>query len=194
VKANLGNFYERIAYRAFDKILACNPDVCCLFNHNPSEVLGRTTSGTLKLSADKDGLHYTCDLPDTERARDLKQLIKRGDINGCSFAFALGPNDDGWSEEEDENRNRVVVRTINNFASLLDVSIPVTYPAYAGTSVTARSTVIAAEVRSRAERIVRVQEIRSRRFPQLEPGVCFEDAIEARDVRRSRDTLALLLD
>ena len=190
VRANLKQFQEQIAARAFDRILASNPDVCCLFNHNADLVLGRTTAGTLQLRADDLGLHYTCDLPDTSAGRDLRESIKRGDVNGCSFAFLLEEGvDTDWSEEQDENRSRVLVRTIRNFSSLLDVS-PVTYPAYSGTSVSARATQTAGEIRSRAERIARVHAIANkRRFPELEPGVCFEDAIESRDLTLRRKRL-----
>jgi HK97 family phage prohead protease len=168
VRTNLGKFHEQISQRAFDRILRTSPDVVCLFNHDPNFVLGRTTNGTLNLRADDAGLHYTCNLPNTSTARDLRESIKRGDINGCSFAFTLGEGDDSWSEEEDENRSRIVVRTIRNFSSLLDVSC-VTYPAYSGTAVGAdRSLVGPAEVRSRAERVARVHAIAAKRETRKE--------------------------
>jgi len=157
VRAKLPGFHEQIEKRAFDRVLRTSPDVLCLFNHNADAVLGRTTAGTLQLRADDSGLHYECDLPNTSVARDLKESIRRGDVNGCSFAFTLGDGDQEWSDDYDENRKHILVRTIKNFSNLIDVS-PVTSPAYGGThvSVDDRSTIVAAEARSRAESMRRV--------------------------------------
>ena len=149
VRAKLKGFQETIKRGAFDRIVRSNPDVVCLFNHNPDCVLGRTSSGTMRIFADARGLHYECDLPNTQAGRDLHESIKRGDIAGNSFAFLLGDQDDEWSEEyDDETRSRVVLRSIRNFKTLKDIS-PVTYPAYEGTELTARCEFIPAEVRSR---------------------------------------------
>jgi len=93
-------FKERIASGAFDRVLATKPDVVALFNHNPDQVLGRTTSGTLRLNADKVGLAFELDLPNTTIGRDVYESVKRNDLNGCSFAFALGERMDELSEED----------------------------------------------------------------------------------------------
>jgi len=68
---DLGGFRERIAPEAFRRILATNPDVVCLFNHDMNSVLGRTSAGTLRLSEDRKGLAFECDLPNTTVGRDL---------------------------------------------------------------------------------------------------------------------------
>jgi HK97 family phage prohead protease len=191
---NLGQFHERINKRAFDRILSTSPDTCILFNHDPNYILGRTSSGTLRLNADSRGLHYECDLPNTSAARDLRESIRRGDVSGSSFAFTLQAGDDEWSEEEDENRSRIFVRTIKNFSSLLDVS-PVTYPAYQGTAVSAdRSNVVSAEVRSRVERMSRVAAIPASQGTLGMPASVVKWAREQVDRRIRNERLALLDD
>jgi len=65
---NLGGFVEQIDPAAFDKTLADNPDVRALINHDPSHLLGRTRSGTLRLSKDTTGLAYEVDVPDRSDA------------------------------------------------------------------------------------------------------------------------------
>jgi HK97 family phage prohead protease len=140
---DLGKFRERIQRGAFDSVVG--HDVCATFNHDPSHILGRTTSRTLKLQAQNDGLAFECLLPNTTYADDLYESIKRGDVNGCSFAFT-GVDDD-WSEEDVEGE-RCAVRSIKNFKRLVDISM-VTTPAYPGTSVDARfKDLVAEEVRS----------------------------------------------
>jgi len=80
LSCDLGGFRERIASGAFKRILATNPDVVCLFNHSDNAVLGRTTTGTLRLSEDSRGLKFECDLPDTTAGRDTYESVQRGDL------------------------------------------------------------------------------------------------------------------
>ena len=81
-----GFFVELIAPGAFDDVLA--QDTRGLFNHDPNFLLGRTVSGTLRLSVDERGLSYEIDTPDTLTIRDLVVApIARGDMSGSSFAM-----------------------------------------------------------------------------------------------------------
>ncbi|HUN85153.1 MAG TPA: HK97 family phage prohead protease [Terracidiphilus sp.] len=121
-------FIEQIDPHAFDSVLATNPDVCCLFNHDDNKLLGRTASGTTRVSADSHGLHYRCSLPDTPTGNEVRELVRRGDISGSSFGFIC--KRDEWSVDASGN----LYRRILEFDQLLDVS-PVTYPAYSDTSV-----------------------------------------------------------
>ena len=156
IKAKGGKFMETIQRGAFDRVLRSKPDVLCLFNHNPDYVLGRTSAGTLRLDAGNRGLSFECDLPDSQFARELHQSIERRDIAGNSFGFTLEQGDDSWDEDYDEERSRVVLRTIRNVATLVDVS-PVTAPAYKGTELSARCQLISAEVRSQLARFPRTK-------------------------------------
>jgi hypothetical protein len=132
---DLGGFQEMIIPGAFDRCLGSNPDVRCLFNHDPNIVLGRTLSGTLRLSADHVGLQFDCDLPNTQAARDLRESIRRGDISQCSFSFSV--NGQNWREEgKDAAGLPKTIRELTD-VTLFDVS-PVTYAAYPQTSVSAR--------------------------------------------------------
>src|SRR5690242_9418372 len=79
-----GEFRERILPGAFDEVLRSSPDVVMTLNHDANQVLGRTTSGTLKLHADERGLAFDCLLPNTSYAQDAYESVKRGDLNGCS--------------------------------------------------------------------------------------------------------------
>lgn len=128
--ARVGGGYERIAPKAFDEVLE-RADPRALINHNPSLVLGRKSAGTLRLSVDTRGLAFEVDLPDTTYARDLRELVERGDLAGASFGFR--PGGDEMSRAPDGKQ----VRTHTNIAELVDVSA-VTYPAYEGTSLALR--------------------------------------------------------
>lgn len=128
---------ERIQPGAFSQVLRSSPDVCCLLNHNANHILGRTTSGTLRLSEDSEGLRYEVDLPPTSYAADAAAAVKRGDLNAASFAFKLEDGDASYAEEVVDGI-RCMVRTIKNFSKVFDVS-PCSQAAYAGTSAMLRS-------------------------------------------------------
>jgi len=116
----MGGFYEQIATGAFDGVM--ENDVRAYFNHDENLLLGRVSSGTLRISTDKRGLFYEVDLPNTTYANDLAELMKRGDVNQSSFAFLI--EKDRW-----EQRDGVTYRIIEKVSRLLDVS-PVSQPAY----------------------------------------------------------------
>jgi len=116
----MGGFYEQIEAGAFDDVL--DNDVRAYFNHDENLILGRVSSGTLRISTDKKGLFYEVDLPNTTYANDLIELMNRGDINQSSFAFLI--DRDRWEE-----RDGKTYRIIEKVSRLLDVS-PVAQPAY----------------------------------------------------------------
>jgi len=116
----MGGFYEQIATGAFDDVL--DNDTRAYFNHDENLLLGRVSSGTLRLGTDARGLYYEVDLPNTSYANDLVELMKRGDVNQSSFAFLI--ESDRWEE-----RDGKTYRIIEKVSRLLDVS-PVSQPAY----------------------------------------------------------------
>lgn len=125
---DLGGFVETISPQALED--ADLSDVRCLIDHDPSKVLGRTTSETLSLKVDDEGLYFRCRLPDTSYSRDLYENIRLGNINQCSFGFVLDEDGDTVERRDDG----LFKRTLNRIRSLFDVSV-VTYPAYNDTDV-----------------------------------------------------------
>jgi len=145
-----GWFVETVKPGAFNKVLASDPDVRCLFNHEPDNLLGRTKNQTLRLEDSASGLRYECDTdPNTTIGRDVQAMVGRGDLDGCSFSFSVSKQ--AWREEKDASGNMILYRDIEEFDEIGDVG-PVTFPAYAGTSVGERSLWpdgVPAEIRSR---------------------------------------------
>lgn len=124
---------ERINPGAFDRVLKENQDVRGLFNHDPSMLLGRRSTGTMKLSVDSKGLRYEITPPDTQVGRDVQTLIERGDLSGSSFSFNVGKDGQRWNRAGDAE-----VRTLTDIASVADCG-PVTSPAYDGSTAALRS-------------------------------------------------------
>ena len=139
--------YEVLEPGCLTQELINRSDVIYNLNHNSSvlNVLGRfrnSEKDTLKLELRADGVYNSCDLPQTTAANDALELIKRGDINGQSFAFEDDYEDteNGVSYErtnETIDGKEVWIRHVKKIIGLYDVSI-VTHPAYEQTSVTTR--------------------------------------------------------
>lgn len=107
-----------------------NDDQRFLWSHDTSKVLGRRKNNTLRLSEDETGLRFELDLPNTTLANDTLESIKRGDVDGVSFAFRS--EDDEVQEPDDD----LMLRTVKK-AKLLEVSA-VAFPAYPDSEVSAR--------------------------------------------------------
>lgn len=136
---------ERIKAGAFTRTLDEEQDVRCCFNHNPDNVLARTTNDTLHLNQDGKGLSFDADLDArTHIAQDVRNFVDRGDVTGCSFAFAVRKQT--WTETEEDGFTTYlrVIEDLDTFELG-----PVLFPAYEATSVSARSVAaFARELRS----------------------------------------------
>lgn len=128
---------EVIDPHAFD--MADMSDVALFANHDSGKIpfaRSRNGNGTLTLDIQSDGLHFDADLDieNNMRAAELYSALQRGDVDKCSFAFRIGK--DEWSQL-DGTKYSYPLRTIKEISILHEISI-VNYPAYQGTSATAR--------------------------------------------------------
>ena len=130
---DLGGFREQLATGAFSEAIA-NSDVRALINHDANLVLGRNRSGTLAMREDATGLYVEISPPDTQAARDLVEVMRRGDVSQMSFAFTVAKEDQAWTRDG----TGLWLRTIKRVSRLPDVSV-VTYPAYTQTSAAVRA-------------------------------------------------------
>lgn len=131
---DLGGFTEIIDPAAFNGVIE-RSDVLALLNHDQDRgVLARSRKGvgSLTLTVDERGLHYSFDAPNTALGNELVEGLKRGDISTSSFAFTVAG--EKWTKEEDGS----YLRTITQIDKLYDVS-PVYNEAYEDTSVALRS-------------------------------------------------------
>lgn len=128
-KTRIADFGETILPGAFTASLASGRDILALADHDPARVLGRTKSGTLRLSEDTRGLAFAIDLPDTQAAHDILALAERGDLGGMSFGFTVEAGGDAWSGDLRELRA----------VTLHEISVVSAWPAYDGTIVEPRA-------------------------------------------------------
>ncbi|MFK3833094.1 HK97 family phage prohead protease [Staphylococcus saprophyticus] len=154
---DLGGFVEEISPEALKE--ADLSDVRALIDHDSSKVLGRTTSETLELTVDDEGLYFRCQLPNTSYAKDLYENIRLGNINQCSFGFILDEDGDSFEKRDDG----LFKRTLRKIKSLFDVSI-VTYPAYDDTDVAPALRSIEAIKESEQEELRKAQQEEQRKL------------------------------
>lgn len=119
-----GWWIERVAPGAFADTIG--GDIRALVDHDWGRIIGRTKSGTLRLTEDARGLKVEVDVPNTSDGNDLWELVERGDISGMSFGFRVTKQ--SWDETGD-----TPIRTIET-VELFEVSA-VAFPAYDDTSI-----------------------------------------------------------
>ena len=132
-ETSLGAGASEIVRRgAFERTLRERKDIKALVGHSdhPADVIGSTAAGTLALVEDESGLAYTIDPPDTSSARDLVEVMRRGDVTGSSFGFIV-------TRQEPEKWDGRGLRQILE-VDLWEISV-VTFPAYAGAESQIRS-------------------------------------------------------
>lgn len=130
-------FQECVRRGCFRDDIESGADIRCLMNHDVNFLLGRTTSKTLRCSEDEAGLRFDVDLPNTQLGRDVKELVARGDLSGCSFSFDV--TNERWVEEKGDDGQLTLKRELLA-CKLYDVG-PVTFPAYEQTDVAVRSLI-----------------------------------------------------
>lgn len=153
-------------------------DVVFMLDHE-GRVFARTRNGSLTLEVDDHGLLTKTNLGLTESSRSVFEDIDAGLYDRMSFAFTV--DEDEWREEELENGDVIIHRSITGIRKLYDVSA-VSFPANPNTDISARSKdSIDGEIkRFEAERLheQEIAELRSRILERLNHK---EDSTDERD-------------
>ena len=123
-------FIERIRPGAFARTLKSRNNIRMYVNHNDSQLLASTRSGTLRLQEDSKGLLAEADLPMTTDGRNMSILLEQRIVDSMSFGFSVPRGGDTWSPDG-SRRTLTEVR-------LHEVSVVTGMPAYSGTSAGVR--------------------------------------------------------
>jgi HK97 family phage prohead protease len=153
---DLGGFREMIVPEAVEGVIE-QSDIFFLYNHTADRgFLARSKfgNGSLKTDVREDGVYFSFDAPKTALGDEVLEYLKRGDVNQCSFAFAV--DTDLWEKQMDGT----YIRTITKFKRLYDMSL-VDTPAYSQTSACARFAEIKEEERLENERLMKEAEERA---------------------------------
>lgn len=96
-------------------------------HHDTSKVLGRS-GVNVRFEKDETGVFMEAELPNTQEARDVYNLVDAGILDGMSFGFTVD------SQEYSRSENKV---RITKFGEIYEASI-VSFPAYKEASVVAK--------------------------------------------------------
>ena len=109
--------------------------------HDRQIILGRSNkgSGTLEYFVDEKGVGFNLELPRSANGDEALELVRRGDISGCSFAFTTHYWDSDFVERSTKNVNGTVMitYTVRAVTGVYDFTLAAD-PAYPDTSVEAR--------------------------------------------------------
>lgn len=144
---------EVIAPEAVSKELLDKSDIKMTMFHNKQLLLARSNkgSGTLSYGIDDKGVYFEFEAPDTADGDKAIELVKRGDIAGCSFAFSTRYYDRAFVEESVVHGDKVeVTYRVKVITGIYDFTLAAD-PAYPDTSVEAREIVEALHQRRQGE-------------------------------------------
>lgn len=146
---------------AVTKELLDGCDILMTMYHNREIVLARSNKGkgTLSYRIDSKGVFFEFDTPNSPNGDEALELVRRGDITGCSFIFGSYYYDDEYVRREEKKVNGVTQVTcfVLKMTGVYDFTIT-TKPAYPDTSVEARE----AQERKAQRKAREIREIRER--------------------------------
>lgn len=87
-------------------------DIKMTMFHDRQLILARSNQGkgTLSYEIDEKGVKFSFDAPQTTDGDKALELVKRGDIAGCSFAFSTYYNDREYVEKEVASDGNITYR------------------------------------------------------------------------------------
>ena len=152
---------EVIAPEAVSLELLDKSDIKMTMFHDRQLLLARSNkgSGTLSYGIDDKGVYFEFEAPDTSDGDKAIELVKRGDIAGCSFAFSTRYYDNAFVEESVVHGDKVeVTYRVKVITGIYDFTLAAD-PAYPDTSVEAREIVEALHQRQQREKEKIVKQI-----------------------------------
>lgn len=132
---------EVIDRAAITRELLDQQDIKMTMFHDRQLILARSNkgSGTLSYNVDEKGVSFEFEAPNTVDGDKALELVRRGDIAGCSFAFTTYYYDPGFVErqvKQEAGKTEVTYR-VKSVLSIRDFTLAAD-PAYPDTSVEAR--------------------------------------------------------
>lgn len=140
-------YYEVLEPGCITKETLDKQDIKLTMYHDSHIILARSKNGvgTLNYEVDSTGVKFWAEMPKTPDGDTALELVKRGDIDGCSFIYSTDEEDsencvtyEKVKENNDEGETvEVLVRHVKRIDKIYDFTITPN-PAYLETSVSRR--------------------------------------------------------
>lgn len=139
------NYYEVLEPGCLTKETLDRQDIKLTMFHDRQLILARSNKGegTLSYEVNDEGVKFWAEMPHTADGDKALELVKRGDIAGCSFCYST---DESGSEnavsyerldEKDEDGDSILLRHVKRIDNVYDFTLAAD-PAFEQTSVTRR--------------------------------------------------------
>lgn len=137
---------EVIAPEAVTREVLDASDIKMTMFHDRQLILARSKGGkgTLSYAVTDEGVDFEFEAPRTVDGDKALELVRRGDIAGCSFAFSTYYYDENYvsrSKSIDERGRAVVTITVRKVLGIYDFTLAAD-PAYPQTSVDLREAAV----------------------------------------------------
>lgn len=155
---------EIIAPEAVTREFLDGCDIKMTMFHDRQLILARSKagSGTLSYSVDEKGVAFSFDAPKTADGDKALELVRRGDISGCSFMFSTYYYDEKYVDRKIERADGItrITYTVRAVTGIYDFTLAAD-PAYPDTSCEAEAREL---VKSLREPSVDITAIRSEKM------------------------------
>lgn len=162
---------EVIAPEAVSKEFLDMQDIKMTMFHNRQLILARSNkgAGTLSYTIDSTGVAFEFDAPNTADGDKALELVRRGDISGCSFAFTTRYFDSDFVERQSQvgaNGVNNITYRVKALTGIYDFTLAAD-PYYPDTSVEARELVDELKPKQVEETTEQAKEKREKALTQL---------------------------
>lgn len=141
---------EVIAPGAVTKELLDGCDIKMTMFHNRQLILARSKNGTgtLTYGIDDKGVYFEFEAPNTADGDKALELVRRGDITGCSFMFTTHYYDSAYVARDVQrvDGKTLITYTVNVVTGIYDFTLAAD-PAYPDTTCEAEARELVTELR-----------------------------------------------
>lgn len=145
---------EVIASEAVTQGLLDGSDIKMTMFHDRQLILARSKNGegTLKYSIDNKGVYFEFEAPNTVDGDKALELVRRGDIAGCSFAFTTYYYDKAFVERSvaKVDGRSIVTNTVKTITGIYDFTLAAD-PAYPDTHCEAEARELVSSLKEKPE-------------------------------------------
>lgn len=142
--------YEMIAPEAVTREFLDGCDIKFTMFHDRQLILARSNNGkgTLSYNVDEKGVSFEFDAPNTTDGDKALELVRRGDITGCSFMFSTHYYDTAYVQRNVERKDgkTIITYTVRTITGIYDFTLAAD-PAYPDTNCEAEAREVISSLR-----------------------------------------------